>query len=632
MNFIDGFLSQKNIDSELNFEKYITKETLNDKKQHSIKDTCYFKGTDDIFKRHYKEDKMLSICLQNVSFEKNLIFDNVKILSLTIANNVDFKQLTIFNCNKLFLQFNGEVKIKDKISISSCNFQKIFIDNNINGNIEFQRCNFNDFNLYNSGKTIYFMAKFTFDFCEIKKIANFMNFHFKDKISFKMSKFKDKVYFNNSYFSDYTDFHECEFEKTACFYGVTFDKVPNFSACYFREQKAVNLTNIDIDKLDFKSIKKCINDNHIDKIYNNDKKEMEKIKQRDKLKYTTNLKDSFRTIKDVLITQNNILEAQKWHKLELYAKEEEWHMKLNFEERKINTNVFNNILIWFNCVLLNLYRNTSDHHTNFLRILNFTIGMICVYYFFIIGLLTLSKYTPNKFYLSATYIFILMFISVFSFMYKNKNNIFAKSLFFLAALMYICLIDIIISHKIVVFVYLICYIFLIYIFYFILNFNYFILNFLIKIFLYCTFIHILVLNPNFINPFISVFSSDKFYKSQFEKNIQDLNSTSIINLAKISYKDFNLFQNYQNITFMELDSAKKLLIENKDNIANLKNYNLSVVEKFFGDKYAKISNAINEDKIISNTIKYTNILYNIILLLCIFSLQKTARKNSIIPT
>ena len=48
-----------------------------------------------------------------------------------------------------------------------------------------------------------------------------------------------------------------------------------------------------------------------------------KIEQKYKSKYAKNIKDSFGTIKDIFIAQNNALEAQEWHKLELYAKEKE---------------------------------------------------------------------------------------------------------------------------------------------------------------------------------------------------------------------------------------------------------------------------------------------------------------------
>lgn len=157
----------------------------------------------------------------------------------------------------------------------------------------------------------------------------FENCIFKKRVDFHNSKFINSVYFTDSVFKDYADFHACEFEKIACFYGVRFDKAPNFSACYFKEPKTVNLINVNIDKLDFKSVEKYVEDNYqdgnckeeINEIQN--EKNIFKIQNKYILRCAKNLKDSFRTIKDVLIMQNNTLEAQEWHKLELYAKEKE---------------------------------------------------------------------------------------------------------------------------------------------------------------------------------------------------------------------------------------------------------------------------------------------------------------------
>ncbi|EAI8523816.1 pentapeptide repeat-containing protein, partial [Campylobacter jejuni] len=343
-DLVSNFLSEKNIDSEITFEKYIMSKTmLNNEKQYSVKDICCFNANNDNFKRHYDENKILEIHLNNMVFEQDLVFDNVKKLSLIINDNVKFNKLFINNCNELYLQFNGRVEVIDKISINDCKFKQISINNHIDGNIEFQKCEFNDFNLYGFPNTT-IKGAFTFDFCEIKEKANFMNFEFKNKVSFKMSKFKDNTYFNNSVFKDYADFHECKFEKTACFYGVRFEKAPNFSACYFKEPKAINLINIDIDKLDFKSVEQYIKDNYQDENYKNEIKEIQdekkkfKVRNKYKLRYAKNLKDSFRTIKDILITQNSILETQEWHKLELYAKEKELEIQLGDDNKGVIRN------------------------------------------------------------------------------------------------------------------------------------------------------------------------------------------------------------------------------------------------------------------------------------------------------
>ncbi|ELB8238935.1 pentapeptide repeat-containing protein, partial [Campylobacter jejuni] len=646
MDLVSSFLSKKNINNEedIKFENYIKGEAkLNSEKQYIIESSCCFDGNKDNFKRHYDENKILEIHLNNMLFEQDLVFDNVKKLSLIINDNVKFNKLFINNCNELYLQFNGRVEVIDKISINDCKFKQISINNHIDGNIEFQKCEFNDFNLYGfSNATI--KGTFTFDFCEIKEKVNFMNFEFENKVSFKMSKFKDNVYFNNSHFKDYVDFHECEFEKIACFYGVKFYKTPNFSACYFKEPKAVNLINVDIDKLDFKSVEKYIEDNYQDESYKNEHK----------LRYAKNLKDSFRVIKDVLITQNNTLEAQEWHKLELYAKEKELEIQLGGDNKdsikniqKIKKSVIkkpsnnpSNILakiqslsdkyikicdfvvcfimligrsifgfllsiieifcnviksickiiqiilscifciasidrilkleylkfyrkisslgktmldftLWFDCVLLQVYRNTSNHHTNFLKILNFTILMISSYAIF--GLLFLNN---MDFILSfgpmtiaaMNYIVLLMLLIIFISLTRQLYQHGAILLFLIYGLFIISIVSFLSPIYIPAFYFLIYFVgILISYLLFICKIKLFV--FISRLFAYICLIGVVILKPQLINPFVGIFSSDKLYESKFEKRLNDLNTSAIVNLASILQNDFNLHLKDQNISF-----------------------------------------------------------------------------------
>ncbi|MBK1991086.1 pentapeptide repeat-containing protein [Campylobacter sp. 2018MI35] len=828
MDLVSNFLSQKNIDSKITFEKYIMLNTkLNNEKQYSVKDVCYFNANNDNLKWHYDKNKILEIHLNNMLFEQDLVFDNVKKLSLIINDNVKFDKLFINNCNELYLQFNGRVEVIDKISINDCKFKQISINNHIDGNIEFQKCEFNDFNLYGFPNAV-IKGAFTFDFCEIKERANFMNFEFKNKVSFKMSKFKDNTYFNNSVFKDYADFHECEFEKTACFYGATFEKDPNFSACYFKEPKAINLINIDIDKLDFKSVEQYIKDNYQDESYKGeikgieDKKEEIKIQNKYKLRCIKNLKDSFRTIKDVLIMQNNTLEAQEWHKLELYAKEKELEIQLGDDNKgvirnnrkikklkikkliiklkgmfsklqnlgdiyvkicdfvvyfimimgksifaiiKIFYNVINGIYkiiqiilscifyiasidrilklrylkfyrkiksigkkmvdftLWFDCILLQVYRNTSNHHTNFLKILNFTILMISSYAIF--GLLVLNNmdfilsFGPMT--IAATnYIVLLMLLIIFISLTRKLYQYGASLLFLICGLFIISIVSFLSS------IYIPAFYFLIYFASVLISYLLFICKiklfvFISRLFAYTCLIGVVILKPQLINPFAGIFSSDKLYESKFEKRLNDLNTSAIINIAKLSQKDFNFTKEYINISFTELNSAKALIIANKEklkeilskvyddkyesdykkvlnelenNTSNVKNIiekidnknnnsvvsaqlnqfsklnftqevdflhgiksNFSISKKLspeqialfdqkdsqdklksvlallkFKSNFKGILKTINQDEIIQSAIKSTSVLYSIILLLCIFSLQKTARKNSIVPS
>ncbi|EPH4943953.1 pentapeptide repeat-containing protein [Campylobacter jejuni] len=432
-----------NIDLHIDESKGVKKDNTETIKNHLYFYNCAFEK---------------SLNLKNIIFEKTLTFNQcVFYNNLEIYQNQFLDHLVFINCHD-----NQDKKI------TSLDLQ----ENEFKGYFFIKNCAIEKINLWKNKfkNRCYFIDSM---FLKVDKLSKF---------NFSNANFQDNVYFNNTHFKDYVDFHECEFEKIACFYGVKFYKTPNFSACYFKEPKAVNLINVDIDKLDFKSVEKYIEDNYQDESYKNEHK----------LRYAKNLKDSFRVIKDVLITQNNTLEAQEWHKLELYAKEKELEIQLGGDNKdsikniqKIKKSVIkkpsnnpSNILakiqslsdkyikicdfvvcfimligrsifgfllsiieifcnviksickiiqiilscifciasidrilkleylkfyrkisslgktmldftLWFDCVLLQVYRNTSNHHTNFLKILNFTILMISSYAIF--GLLFLNN-------------------------------------------------------------------------------------------------------------------------------------------------------------------------------------------------------------------------------------------------
>ncbi|EIB26982.1 hypothetical protein cje110_09666, partial [Campylobacter jejuni subsp. jejuni LMG 23264] len=561
--------------------------------------------------------------LKNIIFEKTLTFNQCKFKrKIRMYSNIFLSHLVFRDCYD-----------KQSKKITSLDLQ----ENEFKGYFFIKNCAIEKINLWKNKfkNRCYFMD------CEFGYRQDKDN---QAKLNFSNTHFEDNVYFNNSEFYNYADFHECEFDDIACFYGVKFYKTPNFSACYFKEPKAVNLINVDIDKLDFKSVEKYIEDNYKDESYKNetkgiqDEKEIFKIQNEYRLRYAKNLKDSFRVIKDVLITQNNTLEAQEWHKLELYAKEKENHINLSIKDREKNADIFKNILIWFNCVLLNVYRNTSDHHNDFLKILNFTVGMIVLYGVFIFFCQACIE-PYSKFFneLKSSVIFIIIGILVFlcciMFYFNRKKSIFAKSIFFIIAMVFIVLYLVTYFYKTneykTILYLVMCYILSIYICYFFFNIKNIIFNIVFKFMLYLVFLFFLINSSQLINPFTGVFSSDKLYESQFEKSLNDLNTSAIINLASILQSDFNLHLKDQNISFTELNSAKALIVANKENLLKLNDANLNRAKEVLGEKYTELLKTINQDKITENTIKSTSVLYGIILLLCIFSLQKTARKNSI---
>lgn len=318
--------------------------------------------------------------LKNIIFEKTLTFNQCKFKrKIRMYSNIFSSHLVFRDCHD-----NQDKKI------TSLDLQ----ENKFEGYLFIKNCAIEKINLWKN---------------KFKNRCYFMDSVFGNKnnenikLNFSNAHFEDNAYFNNSEFYSYADFHECEFEKIACFYGVKLHKIPNFSACYFKEQKAANLINVDIDKLDFKSVEKYIEDNYQDETCENKQEITEE--QRDnncKLKCAKHLKDSFRVIKDVLITQNNTLEAQEWHKLELYAKEREllFEVESCYKEKNkpfiaAKSEDKNSINLTFSVLLLWIYRVTSLHHTNLPRIINFT-SLNIVVFGLLVCLITYLSYHIDK--------------------------------------------------------------------------------------------------------------------------------------------------------------------------------------------------------------------------------------------
>lgn len=600
------------------FDFFALQELLNfEFKYEIVFINCKFK---DIESFNTYETKHNFLIFQKCKFDSKIIESDLTVQNVSILNN----KFLFFAC-----EFNGNIDIgkvtfSDEIKFSDCSFKdmvKLDIKASLN-NIEFDSC------------------------------------LFEKEVDLQGSIFEKEVYFTNCYFKNTTNFSHCKFKNIASFYNSTFEKVPNFSASYFKEQKAVNLINVNVDKISFKSIEKYVENNYKkDKYY---KKELEEIKSNEnknklkqkldkkyKLKCIKNIKDSFRNIKDVLISQSNILEVQEWHKLELYTMEKEYDIKLEFEKIQDNINIFSNILIWFNCILLNIYRNTSNHHTNFLKIFHFTIGAVSLYatfcyliYNFFEQSHTFLLYILTKDFFGFKVVYYILFVfiilcTIMMLLYQNKNNIFTYSLLFVVV--YICLYFFygILPYCLIslnfreLFFFVSVYILSMFLYYIIFLYfqRYLLLNFIFKLFLYLTFLFVLISTPQLLNPLLGVFSSDKLYESKFEKSLSELNSSSVSKILDIMQENFENKNSDLNMTFTELNSAKDYIKANKNIIIDV---NLTKAKNIMPN-YENIAKSAMQDELVQGVIKSTSILYAIILLLCIFSLQKTARKNSIVP-
>ncbi len=289
--------------------------------------------------------------------------------------------------------FKNEVYINfscyERMYFSNCEFKsKVslhIIDNDntvsfLNG-IDFSNCIFEDeinFKRFISGTSL----------PENKYYNNeqdtlFKNCIFKKRVDFHNSNFFNSIYFNNSHFKDYVDFHECEFKKTACFYGVRFDKTPNFSQAIFKENLNVVNTNLNFA---FGDLQERIKQEYKDFNETKEKKPLDK--------FANDFRDSFRTFKNALIKDNNLLDASNFHKCELYCKEielkESWNKK--GENVKDMTDLEKNISRirdFVDFLLLGFYRKLCDHHTDFLKVFNNLVLLIVLYALFFRGFIWL---------------------------------------------------------------------------------------------------------------------------------------------------------------------------------------------------------------------------------------------------
>ncbi|MFB1639142.1 pentapeptide repeat-containing protein [Campylobacter sp. MRC_CM3] len=368
-----------------------------------------------------------TFCIARVNVNKQIIFNDVCFDENILIDWVSFNEnsyLKFFKCN-----FENQCGFENNIFCGEVDFINVSIkelilkENIFNKFLYIQNSIINNIDLWkNKFKNRCYFMDSKFGYMQVKDK--------KAKLNFSNAHFQDNVYFNNSHFYDYVDFHECEFEKNACFYGVKFEKIPNFSQAIFKGNlNAVNANlNFDFDDLKEKINQEC-------EEFNKNKKE-EDEKSLDK--FANDFRDSFRIFKNALIKDNNLLDASNFHKYELYCKEIElkqsWNKLKNVttdEDIKQNNRNHSQLVDF---LLLGFYRKLCDHHTDLLRVLNnliLLISLYVLYNFFILYISGKEIINDTKIYLSDIFhnnIFwyipgILLFVCICSIYFcKNKEK------------------------------------------------------------------------------------------------------------------------------------------------------------------------------------------------------------------
>lgn len=525
---------------------------------------------------------------KNINLNGNLFLKNIEFSGCFFNKNLSFEKCKLKE-KMIFLGINNlKAKFRNTI-FEEVYFGKEIDDRNLEKSNSFGSCSFEYTDFSN---------------CHFKNEVYFKNNEFK-QVFFRNSKFNDNVYFNNSIFKDYTDFNECEFEKTTSFYGVTFEKTPNFSQVIFKGNlNAINAKlNFTFDDLQQRIKQECTS-------YESQRTTKKagvipNLYQEKSLdKFANDFRDSFRTFKNALIKDNNLLDASNFHKYELYCKEIE--LKQNWDKKgenvKNTTDLEKNvsrIRDFVDFLLLGFYRKLCDHHTDFLKVFNNLILLISLYILFIfVGSFEFDLEKKSIQNLNKTSDMFSCLTKVkeviinFSFMQQYYNHI----LISFVAVCFICLI--VIFYKIFKNIKLD----------FIIIKNIIFKDIIKSILILCVYLLFLLIILIYINIYIP-------------KNQNNLNILSNIGIF-FTFCIFYLWMVCLNTLFLRyIFICISYII-----VIISMGANITILNPFIG----KLIN----DKIFSNDplFIYLTFAYTILIFLVLFSLQKTARKNSIVPS
>lgn len=432
--------------------------------------------------------------------------------------------------NLKYTTFSGECSFAgntfDELDLSHCVFKK---------NVSFLGCKFKNKSTDFSHSV--FEGNADFSGCEFGAEVDV-----EKTIDLSSITFNGNAKFDESVFNHFVAFHTTSFEKTASFYKCKFYTIPNFSPADFKG--ILNINNVvwgEKNKgFDFKNVKELV-----EKAYNSN----------DTMENVINLRSSFSGMKHKLIEQDNLLDAQNFHKAELYCKE----IELKKEKSRSTKE-------WVEWALLLLYRKTSDHHTDLNKILHIMLMVIVSYGVMIV----MSEYV-----------------------FYCTGHVFAS--FLLACL---------------------CFGLSIAILYSLYQVKKCCINWITRAIIYTGIVAILICWPNILNPVLGMSNSSEYKNTRVMKVIDKLTAAELnqVNTELIAWRHIQA-----NIA----KSTREQILENK---------NIIKKNKYLTPALTDIVTAIKQDEVIYATRNSMSVIYLFLLILCVFSLQKTARKNTIVPS
>ena len=574
------------------------------KTEIDIKNTIFKKETD--FSRTKFEK---NVKLHSLIFYEKVIFGSyvtlksgmneiLKIDNITFLSDVDFSNVSF---EKIKLKIKNSIFSKDfsliKSHVKGCGVnvfnKKITIYNSqFDGLVNLSRCNFKD-----NIKIIK---------CEFNKQVQCCQSLFEKKFDFSDNNVNRDIHFDKSEFKEEVVFDYTIFNDILSLLFVIFHKAPKFALVKFANSANIQTFNLRIGESNEELNEDCYRKENIESKLN-------------ELKART---DTFRLIKDQAIKNNDLLVATEQKKLELYARELELDYCKKINGVKYTSSMYQKtasesakltIIEVFDRLFLKLNRTTSDHHTDFLKILLFTLSVIGGYFMINFGLSFDEKIISSicnlvdlglAMYGVSVVIFLLCLGYEFLFVLKgfSKDKGWLIFIFLAICVAWFCLAY---SFNVSEFSVILPMIFIgILAMLFILlanNVKYTFISFAAAGFIgiLCT--------PNIITPFLGAFSEDA-RNHYLYKAIDELDSQKALDLSK---------QILAKEPTSELN-AKKILKDYKDELKSSK----------LLDESPELKRAIAIDGGVSRL----NIAYYLVLAFCIFALQKTMRKNSIIPS
>lgn len=589
------------------------------------------------------------IYFEEACFESDLIFTEAKFNDVVNLGKAKFKGKVQFRGTKFNRAILTETTFENKADFSNVVFnEKAYFTNTIfKANTDFSSATFADEARFLNAD---FKGTAIFENAEFKGKADFKtdkNLTFVKDANFKNTIFLDNAYFNNRVFEEFVDFHEADFKKVACFYSVTFKKPVNFSSIIFNG--ALNFVNAKTD-FTYEDLKELVKTQNATDV------------NTDNIKNINDFRDGFRLMKHALNNKGNALDASLFHRLELYCKELELEFTLenakdknsenskevkSIDEVEAKPKSKSRIELFLDLIMLKLYRNTSDHHTNLFKIINFTILTIAMYglsFLFLDDfLLKVMIDSPKILVILLLLIFLiglltclLYFVVEYKILWATASiGIFAYIIFITPGLVNAF------DYSIYVIVFILLYVTLYALSFYLFRFSF------VRFMTYLIFMAIFLDKPVLITPFIGIFTSEKIAESKFEEYIIKYNNDGLDDMlldanftnTKAEHK-INFIVKNRKIILERLDNSrtntplidfvKKYIKYSKkpmDYNASCKNLHETAKKS-----YEKALNALKYDEAMQSIQKSANLLYIFIMLLVIYSLTKTARRNSLVPS